>query len=114
MAVQLGKRYKDEQTGIEILCIKRRVPADLKVSGRELKRAVGLAVATARPGPTPNGPASTWCGASDERSRRSPSRRRCSAPTSTESIRTGGHCLYLPEPSAALSWRVSTADDPPS
>ena len=31
-----------------------------------------------------------------------------------ESIRTGGHCIYLPDPSAALSWRVATADGPPS
>ena len=31
-----------------------------------------------------------------------------------ESVRTGGHCIYLPEPSAALSWRVDTADGPPS
>ncbi len=23
-----------------------------------------------------------------------------------ESVRTGGHCIYLPDPAAALSWRV--------
>ena len=28
------------------------------------------------------------------------------------SVRTGGHCLYLPDPSAALAWRVETADGP--
>ncbi len=27
-----------------------------------------------------------------------------------QSIRTGGHCLYLPEPSTAMSWRVDAAD----
>ena len=31
-----------------------------------------------------------------------------------ESVRTGGHCIYLPDPSAALSWRVDTTDEPPS
>ena len=25
-----------------------------------------------------------------------------------ESVRTGGHCIYLPVPAAALSWRVET------
>lgn len=29
-----------------------------------------------------------------------------------ESVRTGRHCIYLPEPSAALSWRVGTGDGP--
>ncbi len=27
-----------------------------------------------------------------------------------ESVRTGGYCIYLPEPAAALSWTVETAD----
>jgi hypothetical protein len=26
-----------------------------------------------------------------------------------ESVRTGGYCIYLPEPAAVLSWRVETA-----
>jgi hypothetical protein len=36
MAVQLGKRYKDEETGIEVLCIK---PGDgeLKVGDQTLE-----------------------------------------------------------------------------
>ncbi len=36
MAVQLGKRYKDEETGIELLVIK---PGDceLKVQGKEME-----------------------------------------------------------------------------
>ncbi|MDZ7729127.1 MAG: hypothetical protein U5Q44_13535 [Dehalococcoidia bacterium] len=36
MAVQLGKRYKDEDTGIEILVIKPG-ECDLKVDGREME-----------------------------------------------------------------------------
>jgi hypothetical protein len=36
MAVQLGKRYKDEQTGIEILCIKPG-NCDPKISGRAME-----------------------------------------------------------------------------
>ena len=33
MAVQLGKRYKDEETGIEVLCIKPG-DCDLKIGER--------------------------------------------------------------------------------
>lgn len=36
MAVQLGKRYKDEQTGIELLVIKHG-NCELKVSGRDME-----------------------------------------------------------------------------
>ncbi len=36
MAVQLGKRYKDEQTSIEVLCIKPG-DCDLKVDDRPLE-----------------------------------------------------------------------------
>ncbi|MCC6387651.1 MAG: hypothetical protein U0547_04575 [Dehalococcoidia bacterium] len=36
MAVQLGKRYKDEQTGIELLVIKPG-NCDLSVSGRPME-----------------------------------------------------------------------------
>ncbi|HET7737195.1 MAG TPA: hypothetical protein VFK32_01340 [Tepidiformaceae bacterium] len=36
MAVQLGKRYKDEQTGIEVLIIKPG-DADLNVDGRPME-----------------------------------------------------------------------------
>jgi hypothetical protein len=35
MAVQLGKRYKDEQTGIELLVIKPG-NCELKIEGREM------------------------------------------------------------------------------
>ena len=36
MAVALGKRYKDEQTGVEVLCIKPGV-CDLQIDGRALE-----------------------------------------------------------------------------
>ena len=36
MAVQLGKRYKDEQTGIEVLCIKPG-ECNLIVADREME-----------------------------------------------------------------------------
>ena len=36
MAVQLGKRYKDEETSIEVLCIKPG-DCDLKVDDRDLE-----------------------------------------------------------------------------
>ncbi|HJM89602.1 MAG TPA: hypothetical protein QF624_08245 [Dehalococcoidia bacterium] len=36
MAVALGKRYKDEQSSIEVLCIKPG-ECDLKVDGREME-----------------------------------------------------------------------------
>ncbi len=36
MAVQLGKRYRDEETGIEVLCIKPG-ECDLKVDEREME-----------------------------------------------------------------------------
>tara|TARA_Y100000588_G_scaffold371107_1_gene442050 strand:- start:1782 stop:1925 length:144 start_codon:yes stop_codon:yes gene_type:complete len=36
MAVQLGKRYKDEETGIEVLVIKPG-DCDLKVGDREME-----------------------------------------------------------------------------
>jgi hypothetical protein len=36
MAVQLGKRYKDEQTGIELLVIKPGT-CELKVAGRDME-----------------------------------------------------------------------------
>ena len=36
MAVQLGKRYKDEQTGIELLVIKPG-NCELKIDGREME-----------------------------------------------------------------------------
>ncbi len=36
MAVQLGKRYKDEETGIEVLCIKPG-ECDLKADDREME-----------------------------------------------------------------------------
>lgn len=36
MAVQLGKRYKDEESGIEILVIKPG-ECDLKIDGREME-----------------------------------------------------------------------------
>ena len=40
MAVQLGKRYKDEQSGIEVLCIKpgdNPEACDLKADERSLE-----------------------------------------------------------------------------
>lgn len=36
MAVQLGKRYRDESSGIEVLCIKPG-ECDLKVDEREME-----------------------------------------------------------------------------
>ena len=36
MAVQLGKRYKDEKSGVEVLCIKPG-GCDLKADERNLK-----------------------------------------------------------------------------
>jgi hypothetical protein len=36
MAVQLGKRYRDEESGIEVLCIKPG-ECDLKVGEREME-----------------------------------------------------------------------------
>ena len=30
-----------------------------------------------------------------------------------ESVRTGGHCIYLPDPPPRLSWRVATTEGPP-
>ena len=36
MAVQLGKRYRDEESGIEVLCIKPG-DCDLKVDAREME-----------------------------------------------------------------------------
>jgi len=36
VAVQVGKRYKDEQTGIELLVIKPGA-CELKVSGRDME-----------------------------------------------------------------------------
>lgn len=36
MAVQLGKRYKDEETGVELLVIKPG-NCDLKVNGKDME-----------------------------------------------------------------------------
>jgi hypothetical protein len=36
MAVQLGKRYKDEETGIEVLCIKPG-ECEIKADDREME-----------------------------------------------------------------------------
>jgi hypothetical protein len=81
---------------------------------RELKRAVGLA---GRDRPT---------GSDAERARVNVARslRRAIAAVADqapllgahleESVRTGGHCIYLPEPAAALSWTVETAGASPS
>jgi tetratricopeptide (TPR) repeat protein len=81
---------------------------------RELKRAVGLA---GRDRPT---------GSDAERARVNVARslRRAIAAVADqapllgahleESVRTGGHCIYLPEPAAALSWTVATAGASPS
>ena len=81
---------------------------------RELKRAVGLG---GRDRPT---------GSDAERARINVARslRRAIAAITVqapllgthleESVRTGRQCLYLPEPSVALSWRVDTTDGPTS
>ena len=37
MAVALGKRYKDETTGIELLCIKPAEDCNLNVDGRGME-----------------------------------------------------------------------------
>lgn len=37
MAVALGKRYKDDTTGVEVLCIKPSADCNLNVNGRGME-----------------------------------------------------------------------------
>ncbi len=87
-----------------------RAHAEMDALLRELKRAVGL---NGRDRPS---------GSDTERARinvvrslrRAIAAVRLQAPLLgahlDESIRTGGHCIYLPDPAAALTWRVSVDD----